>query len=214
MFFNKKREQPENTDIQSVWDDETLKGIADYNLFEVIVTSVTVPHRFGYMAPGSALTGRYAVQEEEVHGLLSGSKFTLVSLSFDDRELPEAADPMNPPAIGMWSYNVWGPRDGRKKGAIEVAIADAGRCIRTALANAHQSTLLSGHKYTSLTIFKKKGDGLFTEKDRQKGYSYESRYPVIGLSMRSRYELATLPKWAVPRLDERFSLDDAPRHVI
>jgi hypothetical protein len=74
--------------------------------------------------------------------------------------------------------------------------------------------LLSGHKYTRLTIFKKKEDGLFTQKDRQHGYSYESRYPVVGLAICSRYESAKLPKWAVPSHDERFSLDNAPDHLL
>jgi hypothetical protein len=45
-----------------------------------------------------------------------------------------------------------------------------------------------------------------TAKDRERGYSYESRYPLLGLYPWAELEAIDLPNWAVPTWNEQFSV--------
>jgi hypothetical protein len=49
-----------------------------------------------------------------------------------------------------------------------------------------------------------------TAKDREDGYSSESRYPLLGVYTWSEWEASTLPNWAVPYSSNRFSVENLP----
>jgi hypothetical protein len=62
------------------------------------------------------------------------------------------------------------------------------------------------------SILKEKGIGLMTQLDKEHGFSYESRYPILGLVIWPTLRAASLPKWAVPTDQIDFSLDALPRY--
>jgi hypothetical protein len=56
------------------------------------------------------------------------------------------------------------------------------------------------------------GDGEMAPKDKQEDYSYESRYPVLGVFCWSELLSQKLPPWALPTSHERFCLDELPEN--
>jgi hypothetical protein len=51
-----------------------------------------------------------------------------------------------------------------------------------------------------------------TETDKQHGYSYESRYSILGMLTWDQLEAQNLPGWALPSDHERFSIAELPQH--
>ena len=141
--------------------------------------------------------------------------FSLVAITFADKPREESHAPdtrahPKPPPIGMWMYEVWGADSKGHIGRLHFTFFDQDRAIRLALKQAHAASLASGTSTTSLTILKEAGVGDFSAKDREHGYSYESRFAFCGMTVTEKLQSRRLPKWAVPRSDEDFSLDGAP----
>jgi hypothetical protein len=59
--------------------------------------------------------------------------------------------------------------------------------------------------------FEKKGDGLMTPTDKEHGWSYESRYEILGMVAWPTLQAVKLPKWALPTWENGFSLDALPK---
>jgi len=107
-------------------------------------------------------------------------------------------------------YEVFGTESEGHIGLLHFTFLDQDRTIRAALKLAHTASLASGVVTTSLVILKEEGVGDFSAKDREHGYSYQSRFSFCGMQVKERHQSSNLNKWAVPRFDEDFSLDGAP----
>jgi hypothetical protein len=187
----------------SFWDQGKVESIAKGTWFEVNLTSFIDSRGFGRSSSYNPLE-----DEQEAHGFADWPA-SLVAITFSDEPIREHAPP-KPPTIGMWMYELWGNEKEGYLGRLLFTFFDQDRSIRTTLKQAHAASLVSGWSTTSLVIRKEEGVGDFTAKDREHGYSYESRFPFCGLSVEERYQSLRLKKWAVPYLDEDFSGDDAP----
>jgi hypothetical protein len=135
--------------------------------------------------------------------------FSLVAITFADQPI-ETHTPPKPPTIGKWMYEVFGTESEGHIGLLHFTFLDQDRTIRAALKLAHTASLASGVVTTSLVILKEEGVGDFSAKDREHGYSYQSRFSFCGMQVKERHQSSNLNKWAVPRFDEDFSLDGAP----
>jgi hypothetical protein len=120
----------------------------------------------------------------------------------------------NPDRVGGWSYNLFNNAKDPDKGGmpfIDIYVTDIDGKIAATLFEATEAALLSGRPYAFARFFKRKRDGVMTEKDREYGYSYESSYPLIGLSIWANLQSVKLPAWALPYADEGFSIEKLPK---
>jgi hypothetical protein len=98
--------------------------------------------------------------------------------------------------FGTWFYNICNDSSaptGTGIAFLELYVADDNGEIREALYEALKTALLSRRRYTLARFWKRAGDGAMTAKDREHGYSYESRYPLLGMHCWSEVEAMTLP---------------------
>ena len=142
--------------------------------------------------------------EWEVHGLLTYPKFIPVNITFttDSKE------------FGGFSYN---SRDEQRFGErkiilplLEVWLSDENEQKALLLNTALRDAITSGRKYAGVRLFKKPGESRMTRVDKEHGYSYGSRYTILGLVTWQELHSDRLPKWAVPTDRNDFSLDDLP----
>jgi hypothetical protein len=59
-------------------------------------------------------------------------------------------------------------------------------------------------------LWKREGDGIFTDEEAWHGWSCISRYPVMGMLVWEQFESSRLPDWALPYSHERFSTEGMP----
>lgn len=203
MFF-KKRNSPEivekRKDQVVAWDQKTVEFFAKSEQINVQITNVGKRTGFGAMREHEAMRDPNGY---EVSGVITYHKLILVSISFD----------ANSENFGEWFYNLYNHASKPQKIEIpflELYLSDPSYKMASAMFEAHQAALLSGQRYSLARFWKRKGDGVMTEKDREHGYSYESRYPLLGLYTWAEIESMKLPKWAVPRASERFSIENLP----
>jgi hypothetical protein len=189
--------------ITSFWDQKKVETIATHQRIEINLTSFIDEKRAGRLADYAALES-----SQEAHGFTDWPR-SLVTITFDDAPVKEHPPP-KPPTIGMWKYEVFGTDREGYVGRLLFTFFDQDHSVRLALRQAHAASLSSGLVTTRLLIFKEDGVGAFSTKDREHGYSYESRYPFCGFGVTERYQSLRLQKWAVPYLDEDFSKEDAP----
>jgi hypothetical protein len=204
MMFKKKRgEEPQKPEIFVPWDDKTQDRIAALDQFNVQITSVVRLDGFGR----TANYGAAKLPSFEISGFLTNPRFLYVQITFETGTSED---------FGGWFYHLYDKGDrthGRDLPFLEVWINDTDGSVPAALIQSHKAALLSGKRSSSCRLWKRKGDGLFTPKDREHGYSYESRYPILGLYTWSEYQSGRLPQWALPYGDEAFSLNELPENV-
>jgi len=200
MFGKKNAKKPlKYPTITSFWYQQKVERIVNATAFGIDLTSFIDTREFGYDA---------CEDKQVAHGVLDRTA-GLVEITFSNEPIRQHVPP-KPPTIGMWRYQTLGNKEEGYFGRLQFTFFDQDRSIRTTLKQAHAASLVSGQATTSLTIFKEEGVGDFTTKDREHGYSYESRFPFCGMSVEERYQSRHLKNWAVPWPDEGFSTDDAP----
>lgn len=205
MFFSKK---PDTKPLRypsaaSFWDEAKIRTIAASTTVHIKLTSFIDEKCAGRLPSYTALE-----PSQEAHGFTEWPH-SLVMITFHDAPMKEHPTP-KPPTIGMWMYEVFGNKDEGYLGRLLFTFFDQDRVLRTTLKQAHSASLASGVGTTSLTVFKEQGVGEFSHKDREHGYSYESRFPFCGMSVREKFQSRHLKKWAVPYFDEDFSKEGAP----
>ena len=111
--------------------------------------------------------------------------------------------------FGSWFYHMYLDYNGKHRlPFLQICLSNRDYAIRKAIANAHAAALTSGHKSSMVRLWKRKGDGIFTEDETKKGWS--SRYPLTGLLVWEQFESSKLPSWALPYSHERFSTEGMP----
>ena len=73
-----------------------------------------------------------------------------------------------------------------------------------------RDAIVRGSKHAGIRFFKNKGEGLMTQIDKERGWSYESHYTILGLVTWQELHAQKLPKWALPVGYRDFSLDNLP----
>jgi hypothetical protein len=205
MFFRKKIAAPAAPAVPVApavaWDDNTTAHFAKTDRFDVEITSVGKRCGFGQTRPGEPMR---EPDSYDVSGVITFPKLVLVTLSFGGRDSE----------FGGWFYHLYssGRKSKQSVPFLDMWITDSEGGIRRALYESHKAALLCGRRHSLARFWKRKGDGVMTEKDREHGYSYESRsrYPLIGLYTWAELESKYLPDWAVPYGTDRFSLENLP----
>src|SRR5262245_7589353 len=73
-------------------------------------------------------------------------------------------------------------------------------------------SFMRGSKHLGVRFWKNKGEGLMTQIDKEHGYSYESRYAILGMVTWRELHAEKLPKWAIPTDYTDFSLNALPMY--
>jgi hypothetical protein len=196
MFRRKKAAGAVGTgrEDKTAWDAKTQAFFAERDHFDVYITSVTKRTGFG-RSPTHRLDNGY-----EISGLMTYPKYLLAELKFDDDK-----------EFGSWFYHTYLDHNGKHRlPFLEIWLSDGDYAIREAIASAHAAALTSGHKRSMVRLWKRKGDGIFTEREAKQGWSCESRYPLTGLFVWEQFESSILPVWAVPFSHEQFSTEGMP----
>jgi hypothetical protein len=203
MFFKKKSHPDVHRKTPEVaWDETSLAHFTKATRFEVQITSVIKGSGFGGMSEGSFNLDQSPIGYD-VSGVITFPKLISVRVNFE-----RASE-----TFGTWFYNLYNDANaptGTGVACLELHVGDDNGKIREALYEALKTALLSGRRYTLARFWKGEGDGAMTAKDREYGYSYESRYPLLGMYCWSEVEATTLPNWAVPYGANRFSLENLP----
>jgi hypothetical protein len=184
------------------WDDETVKWIAQSEQLNVSITHIATT-----ISLGDRANSRLPMEDRkdwEIHGVMTYPKFIPVTITFMKDEQQ----------FGGFSYD----RSDNKafKGQeinlplLRVWLSDKNEQKGLLLIDALRDAIISGRKYAGVRFFKKKGEGLMTPTDKEHGYSYESRYSILGLVTWQVVHAGRLPKWTLPTDYDDFSLDDLP----
>jgi hypothetical protein len=201
MFFKKKgytdvpRKAPE-----MAWDEKSLAHFTKATRFDVQITSVNKRSGFGGTREGELMRDPFGY---DVSGVITFPKLIPVTVNFD----------RSSETFGTWFYNIYNDASaptGTGVAYLELHVSDDNGKIREALYEALKTALLSGRRYTLARFWKREGDGAMTAKDREHGFSYESRYQLFGIYCWSEVEATTLPNWAVPYGAYKFSLENLP----
>ena len=200
MFFKKKSDPDARA-----WDEKSVAYFTTATRLEVKITSITKRNGFGVAREdGPCGPDRNDLFGYEVSGVITFPKIIPVTVNFDARERE---------TFGAWLYNVYNDATaptGTGIAFLELYVGDYDGKIREALYEALKTALLSGRRYALARFWKRQGDGAMTTKDREHGWSYESRYPLLGMYCWSEVEATTLPNWAVPYATDKFSLKNLP----
>jgi hypothetical protein len=201
MFFKKKTDPGVHRKAPEVaWDEKSLAHFTKATRIDMKITSITKRSGFGGMREGEFMRDPIGY---EVSGIITFPKLILVTVNFE----------RSSETFGTWFYNIYNDASaptGTGIAFLELYVGDDNGEIREALYEALKTALLSGRRYTPARFWKRAGDGAMTAKDREHGYSYESRFPLLGMTCWSEVETTTLPNWAVPYATDRFSLEKLP----
>ncbi len=206
MFFKKPKAQLSDwrTLREIAWDDETVEWIAQSDRLNVRITHISKTVSLGQTR---ADDDRYRNRSEwSAYGLMSYPKFIPVEITFDGDEKRFGGFSYNRrddqdfnarkiklPCLMMWLSD----RDGQKAELLYAALRDA---------------IMRGSKHLGARFWKNKGEGLMTQIDKEHGFSYQSRYPILGMVTWAELHAERLPKWAIPTDYRDFSLNALPRH--
>jgi hypothetical protein len=207
MFFKRQRKINNITKwgpiSEIAWDDETLEWIAKSQQLNVSLTNISRVASLG-KRPHSFNDWDETTSTWEVHGVMTCPKFIPVNITFttDSKE------------FGGFAYD---GRDEQSFGGrrinlplLKVWLSDEKEQKALLLNTALRDAIISGQKYAGVRFFKKPGEGLMTQVDKEHGYSYESRYTILGLVTWQELHASQLPKWAMPIDRKDFSLDGLP----
>ena len=205
MFFKRSSVQLLNCGSvrETAWDDETIKWISQRDQLDVLVTHILKTVSLGMRADTYRGEDR---SEWSVHGVMTFPKFIPVDITFTSDEeqfggfFYDRADnvdfntrKINLPSLGVWLSD----RTGQKAELLYAALRDA---------------IMRGCKHVGVRFWKNKGEGVMTQIDKEHGYSYESRYAILGMVTWPELHAKRLPKWAMPTDYRDFSLNTLPRH--
>jgi hypothetical protein len=208
MFFKKQSKVNSITKWEPIsqiaWDDETLEWIAKSEQLNVRLTNISRTVSRG-RRPHSLDDRDDNTSTWNVHGVMTYPKFILVNITFTT----------DPEQFGGFSYNRLDEQSfgGRKKinlPLLELWLHDKNDEKAQLLYAALGDAIVSGQKYAGVRFFKKPGEGLMTPTDKEHGFSYQSRYTILGLVTWQELHAGGLPKWAVPTDRKDFALDDLP----
>jgi len=204
MFFRRKRAKGLTTwgPLNEVaWDDKTVEWIAKSERLNVKVTHITKTISLGDMGnifPSEDTT------DWEVHGIMTYPKFIPVTITFTKDE----------GEFGGFSYNRSDTNIFNKRKInlprLEVWLSDKNEQKALLLNDALRDAISSGRKYAGVRFFKKTGEGLMTQLDKEYGWSQECRYMILGLVTWQELHAGRVPKWTLPTDYNDFSLDDLP----
>ena len=203
MWGRKRSEEKSKKVSEVAWDEETQSYFVERNRFDIHITSVT--RRLGFGATDDSGPMREP-NGYEIHGIITFPKLILVELSFDISD-----------EFGGWFYNLYNDSSSKIGTGIPLLaawVSDADIKKQEAIYASHMASLISGKKHSLLRLWKRKGDGLFNEEDKEHGYSYSSRYPLLGMYVWGELEARDLPRWSVPYASEHFSLDELPERYM
>lgn len=199
MWDRKKSVKNSQKVAEVPWDEETQAHFAEANRFDIHITSVTRRLGFGATEDGGPMR---EPDGYEIHGIITFPKLILVELSFEKSD-----------DFGGWFYGLYNHSRSKIGIGIPVLVAwvsDTDTKKQEAIYASHMASLISGKKHSSLRLWKRKGDGLFNDEDKEHGYSYSSRYSLLGMHVWGELEASDLPRWSVPYASEHFSLDEVP----
>jgi hypothetical protein len=212
MLFRKKKEMVAATEAKKSefagvpWDENTLNWVVKQKSFDVKINHVSLTRGVGADYHGNRLQVRNPYQ---ISGLILWPKYIVVEFEFGEQE-----------DFGSFTYDSFEHRitvqeNGRGKWLdVHVPVlrfflsgkSDIGRMI----FEAHRDSVLCGRTNSVVRLWKREGEGGMSSEDKEKGWSYNSRYGVLGCYVWNELQSKELPRWAVPRFDDRFSLDDMP----
>jgi hypothetical protein len=201
MFFKKKTypDVPQKSPALA-WDEKSVEHLKKATRFDVHITSINKRSGFGGTQEGEVMREPSGY---EVSGVITFPKLILVTVTFE-----QSGD-----TFGTWFYNLYNDSTapvGTGAPNLELYVGDSNGKIREALYEGLKTALLCGRRHTMARFWKRQGDGAMTEKDKEHGYSYESRYELFGMYCWSEAESTRLPDWAVPYGTDRFSIKNLP----
>jgi hypothetical protein len=205
MIFGFGKKEPSATPQPApavAWDAKTVASIVQADRFDVKITSAEKRRGFGSTDRGGAMR---EPDGYEICGLLTYPKFISVSLNFDSRPANDN--------FGLWFYHLMtGIKPSRDPDLpiLEIFVADPESRIREALYEALRDSLIAGNRYATARCWKNKDEGTFSAKDQEHGWSYESRFPLLGMYVFTQLESPQLPPWAVSTSSDRFSTKNMP----
>ncbi len=229
MFFRKKGTK-NLTKGGPVWDEKTVKSIAQKVCLDVDITHIRRTISLG--DPDNDSDDRFSLggsTECAVHGVMydlpgvTYPKFIPVMITFEGRsEFKEHLKALRlqyggqtsdtkEKTHGWFSYQtseteptleVWLPDRDEQKAQLpfgllpllKVGFSDRDEKIAQLLIGALSDAILSGRKCARVRFFKKEGEGLMTPADEEHGYSYQSRYSILGLVTWQELHAGRLPK--------------------
>ncbi len=202
------------------WDDETIKWIAEREQLDVYMTHISKTVSLGSNSRSLGLTQTDAGlsfsrasdaelfnnrSEWAIHGVMTYPKFIPANITFT----------MDDEQFGWFFYD---RRDdmsfsGRKINLpfLQLSLSDRDEQKAQLLYKALRDAIISGEKFASVRFWKKKNEGLMTQKDKEHGYSCQSRYLILGMVTWIELHAFKLPKWSVPTDQRDFSLDALPK---
>jgi hypothetical protein len=204
MLFGRRKEAGDRLHrLFSVpWDEKTVAWFVETTRLDVKITSITKTTMFG--------SGARDTLEYEVLGIMTWPKFIAVGIAFED------SNESRTDLFGGFCYNRSDNHDvaGRNVNLplLDVWLSNWNNETSKAIVEGHRDALLLGRRHSSVRLFKNKGDGVMTDKDREHGWSYESRYSVIGVVTWNVLQSERLPRWALPPGETGFSLEGLPEN--
>jgi hypothetical protein len=204
MFFKRQkvRRFPKGGPLTEIaWDDRTVKWIAESEQLNVYVT-----HIWKTVSLGTS-SHRYSNRSDWTgHGVMTYPKFIPVNIWFDAAEEKQ---------FGGFLYDRRDNTDfgGQKVNlpTLEIWLSDRDEQKAQLLYTALRDAIISGRKCIGVRFWKKKGEGVMTQMDKEHGFSYESRYDISGMVAWTMLHAVRLPKWAVPTDYRDFSVDALPK---
>jgi len=204
MFFKRRKAKllKLGTLREIAWDDRTVERIAQNDQLNVRIT-----HMSKTVSLGRSQYGDRNRMEWEVHGVMTFPKFIPVEITFesDDEQ------------FGGFFYNTWDNQEFNglniELPCLNIWLSDGDGRKAELLYSALRDAITSGNKYLDVRFWKNKGDGLMTQADKKEGYSYESRYPILGMVTWPGLHAERLPKWALPLGYWDFSLNTLPMQI-
>ena len=200
LFKQKTTQEKANQKIIAPipWDKETTEHFTKSDRFDIYITHVTKRNSYGCTIENKAVRDPCGY---EVGGIILYPKLIHVEISFHNAE-----------KFGGWFYHLYNNSTPSNQGHpfLDFCVSDPEFKIREDLYEGHKAAILSGRNYSFARFWKRVGDGKMTEKDIEHGWSYESRYPLLGIHCWSEIESKLLPNWAVPHSNGRFSLENLP----
>jgi hypothetical protein len=182
------------------WDDKTTQWFAQAKRFEVMVTSINRTKTTGRRRHDA---DEHRPLSFEVAGLLTFPKFILVNITFDT----------DAQTFGGFCYNSLNVEVRGEELTLPLLEVWLAHEAMKEIYDAHRDALWSGRTHSTVGFWKQEGDGVMTALDREKGYSYQSRYPVFGIITWSELNSTSLPTWALPPSHEHFSLENLPEYL-